>query len=350
MKFGIRLPVNGPFASRDAILEVLELAEQQSFDSAWTQGHLLWSSAQHRTQISVGSVEALEPAQNPNMFDTFSTLFYASGVTRKVRLGSAVFVAPLVHPVLAARLLANLDVFSGGRLIFCAAPGGPLIRKDFETLGVDFAQRAAVADECIEAILKLWTEDSASFEGRFVKFSDVSLYPKPAQKPRPPVWIAGGDPGAIGRAAKYGDGWMLTTADPRTVIGGMDEIAGSFQKLKRRAREEHGREVKDLAIDIYACVGRSGGSADDREAFDISDGTIAARLKRQAQSANLRVPTQREVESMNLIGSPSTITKKVEAFEKMGVTLLELKMICWSLEQMKEMMGVFGRDIIPSFC
>src|SRR5579875_1136525 len=165
MKFGVRLPVNGPFASKKSIVEIARLVDENNFDSVWTQGHILWGKSQHETQISVGSVEALANNQNPNLFDSITTLAYVSALTNRVKLGFSVFVAPLMHPILAAKQLANLDVMSDGRLIFCMAPGGPLINGDFEALGVDFKHRAEIADEYIESIIKLWTIDQCSFNG-----------------------------------------------------------------------------------------------------------------------------------------------------------------------------------------
>ncbi|MDG7001513.1 MAG: LLM class flavin-dependent oxidoreductase, partial [Nitrososphaerota archaeon] len=192
MKFGIRLPVNGPFASKNSIIEIAKLADELGFDSVWTQGHLLWNNSQHTSQISVGAVEALKDGQAPNLVDSITTLSYVAAVTQRVRLAFSVFVAPLFQPVIAAKQLADLDFLSDGRLLFCTAPGGPLINRDFEAVGVDFSQRATIADECIDAIIKLWTTDHCSYQGRHVKFNDVSLYPKPLQKPLPPVWVAGG--------------------------------------------------------------------------------------------------------------------------------------------------------------
>nr|MDG6922879.1 LLM class flavin-dependent oxidoreductase [Nitrososphaerota archaeon] len=281
--------------------------------------------------------------QAPNLVDSITTLSYVAALTQNVRLGFSVFVAPLFQPVIAAKQLADLDFLSDGRLIFCTAPGGPLINRDFEAVGVDFSQRASIADEYIDAIIRLWSSDACSYHGKHVNFHDLSLYPKPVQKPHPPVWIAGGDPRALSRAAKLGTGWMLTTADPRSVVQDIEEYSTSFSKLQEKANG-FGRRISDFALDLFACA-----AGTDEEASRISEKTIRARLDRQAQSAGLKVPSREQIENINLIGSMRSISKKVEKFQQAGVTTLEMKMICWNLDQMKSMIRAISREVMPSF-
>ncbi|MDG7002010.1 MAG: LLM class flavin-dependent oxidoreductase, partial [Nitrososphaerota archaeon] len=103
MKFGIRLPINGPFASKKAIVQIAKLADEMGFDSVWTQGHMFWTRLQHETQVSVGSVEALSNSQkDPILFDSITTLSHLSALTSNVKLGFSVFVVPLMHPIVAA--------------------------------------------------------------------------------------------------------------------------------------------------------------------------------------------------------------------------------------------------------
>lgn len=330
-------------ASKNSIVEIAKLGDDLGFDSVWAQGHLLWNKSQHTSQISVGSVEALTDRQAPNLVDSITTLSFVAALTQKVRLGFSVFVAPLFQPVIAAKQLADLDYLSDGRLIFCTAPGGPLINRDFEAVGADFSKRASIADDYIAAIIKLWTNDTCSYVGDHVKFNEVSLYPKPVQKPHPPVWIAGGDPKAISRAARFGTGWMLTTADPRSIVEKIEDYALNYSKLQKKAHG-FGRRISDFAMDIFACA-----AGNDDEASKISEKTIRARLDRQAQSAGLKVPSQAQIEGINLIGSTSTISKKVERYQQAGVTTLEMKMICWDLDQMKSMMRGISKDVMSSF-
>src|SRR5487761_1341271 len=217
MKFGIRLPVTGPFSTKQFIIETALTGEECGYDSVWTQGHILWTKAQHAGQLAVGSFEAITPDQDPNKFDSLTILSYIAAKTENIRLGFSVYVIPMIHPVLTAKLISDLDVLSDGRVIFCTSPGGPLIKPDFDMLHIDHSRRSEIADEYIPAVRELWTKDNCTFEGKYVQFKDVSIYPKPVQKPHPPIWIAGGNPKSTARAARYGSGWMLSTIDPRGI-------------------------------------------------------------------------------------------------------------------------------------
>ena len=160
MKFGIRLPVTGPFAHKKPIVETTIFGEKSGYDSVWTQGHILWTKAQHTGQLSVGSIEAITDNQDPNKFDSITVLSYLAGLTERIRLGFSVFVIPMSHPVVTAKIIADLDVLSEGRVIFCTSPGGPLIKPDFDLLGINHEKRAEIAEEYIPAVRNLWMNDN----------------------------------------------------------------------------------------------------------------------------------------------------------------------------------------------
>ena len=157
--------------------------------------------------------------------------------------------------------------------------------------------------------------------------------------------MAGGDPDSISRVAKYGTGWMLTTADPRSILTMPSDYLPKFERLNNMAMSKYSRTVKDFAIDIFACVS----SSDDSTASRIASKTIQARLNRQSSVADLKVPSKEQIEAVNLIGSFKKIARMTEEFERAKVTLLEMKMICWSLEQMKDMMKDFHQNVMSSF-
>ncbi len=346
MKFGIRLPVTGPFSSKQFIIKTALLGEEYGYDSVWTQGHILWTRAQHVGQLAVGSFEAINPSQDPNKFDSITVLSYIAGKTENIRLGFSVYVIPLVHPVITAKVIADLDVLSEGRVIFCTSPGGPLIKPDFELLQIEHSKRAQIADEYIRAVKDLWTKDNCSFDGTFVKFKDVSIYPKPAQKPHPPIWIAGGNPMATARAAKYGSGWMLSTIDPRGMLQEIGNYSESISRCRQQAKRDFGRreeDVSDYAIEIFACVAPT-----DEEAFAISSNTIDARRNLHAKHFS-NLPTRERVQKINLVGSPKTIVRKTEEFAQAGATNLELRFISRSFEEMEKMIRSFSKDVMSSF-
>ena len=104
-----------------------------------------------------------------------------------------------------ARMGATLDQMSNGRFIFGVGVGWA--QREFEALGVPFHQRGAITDEYLAAIKELWTNDIASFEGKYVSFHDVQTGPRPKRSPHPPIWVGGSSDGALRRAVRFGDGW-----------------------------------------------------------------------------------------------------------------------------------------------
>ncbi len=152
----------------------LRHAEDLGFESAMLIDHLLVAPPAYRTTW-------LEPV---------SLLSALSGVTRTIRLGTLVLVLPFRDPVAFAKEWATLDVLSGGRSILGVGVGWH--EGEFATLRIPFKERGRRMNEMLEAITALWAGDHVTYEGQFYRFEDLSLEPKPAQRPHPPIWIGGG--------------------------------------------------------------------------------------------------------------------------------------------------------------
>ena len=132
----------------------------------------------------------------------------AAGATSRLRVLTGIVIAPLYHPVMLAKLVSSLDQISGGRLDFGIGISGQRdTRAEFDALEIPVNTRGRRTDEMLQAMKRLWTEDGVSHHGRFFNFEDVTLLPRPAQQPYPPVWVAGRSDAAIRRAAVAGDGW-----------------------------------------------------------------------------------------------------------------------------------------------
>ncbi len=146
---------------------------------------------------------------NPN-FHSISAAAVLCAATKRLQIGFSAYQVPLRHPIVTAKEIAMLDALSGGRLVAAFATGS--YKKEFEALGIPFNQRGKMLDEGILAIRQLWENDIASFSGAFWSFENVSVVPKPVQKPQMPIWIAswsgGGRPAA--RVAEFGDGWQAS--------------------------------------------------------------------------------------------------------------------------------------------
>ena len=132
----------------------------------------------------------------------------AAGATTRIRVLTGIVIAPLYHPVMLAKLVATLDQISGGRLDFGIGISGQRdTRAEFDALEIPVNTRGRRTDEMLRAMKELWTAENVSHHGRFFNYDDVTLLPKPAQQPYPPIWVAGRSDAAIRRAAVAGDGW-----------------------------------------------------------------------------------------------------------------------------------------------
>ncbi len=143
------------------------------------------------------------------------------------------------QPLILAKQLATLDVLSGGRLIFGAGAGW--MKEEFQALNVPIANHGPRMAEYLEVIRRCWTEDDPSFDGRYYKLGDVGFYPKPVQKPHPPIWVGGFADGALRRVARYGDAWHT--------MGPPQALAESYGKIKRYAKE-YGRDPDAIALTL----------------------------------------------------------------------------------------------------
>ncbi len=170
-----------------------------------------------------------------------NALAVAAGATTKIKLMSTVVLLPLYTPMVVAKQASVLDVASEGRYHLGIGIGGEF-PKEFEACGVPVNQRGSRTNEALEVIKKLWTEDKVTFEGRYSKFSGVTLEPKPAQKPHPPIWVAGRKEPAMRRAATYADGWIPYMYTPEMLHESLEKIhqlasfARGFSCLRRSIR------------------------------------------------------------------------------------------------------------------
>ena len=175
------------------IKEFVSVAEDLRYKGLWVQEKI------------IGEISSLEP---------INLLSYISSLTSTADLGVAVIIGSTRNPILLAKELASLDQMSGGRLILGYALGGN--PRNYSLMDGPDSKRVRHFIESLNVIKSLWTEESPNIEGDFWNFDGLPIYPKPLQKPHPPIWFGGRHPDALKRAVKYGDGWMgagSTTSD-----------------------------------------------------------------------------------------------------------------------------------------
>jgi probable F420-dependent oxidoreductase len=333
--FGIRVPNSGPLASPQSIVEVAREAEALGYDSIWVHDHLTWTEEIHRTHISSGSDDLTAGNEGPDFYEAMTTLSYLAGIVRSIRLGIACVVVPCRNPLLAAKQIASLDVFSDGRLDIGLGIGSPstLKSREYEVLGVNRKLRGKIADDYIRAMKTIWTSHPATYEGRFVTFKDAEISPKPRQKPHPPLWVGGWTEAAMKRTAALGDGWLPAWLLPA-------DIGKRFRQLKAAAAEL-GRDPDaiHLGIEVYGCI-----DEDAKKARENGLGTLAI-----GQSTFERFMSVDQLAEVSLIGSPEEIRRTVKAYADAGVSHFEIKFIYPTLERHSEMLRLFAREILPAF-
>jgi probable F420-dependent oxidoreductase len=186
---GIELPqvfFDGP-ADMQHIRKFATGAELLGYDSLWLQERI------------IGDFIMLEPV---------TLLSYVAAITTKLRLGTSVILLPLRNPMQLAKAYSTLDCMSGGRAVMGVGLGGGHLGSHEDVFGYTREHRVTRFCEAVEIIKLLWTEPKASFQGRYWNFKDISMEPKPIQKPHLPLWFGGHHENALRRAVKYGNGWM----------------------------------------------------------------------------------------------------------------------------------------------
>ncbi|WP_157253447.1 TIGR03619 family F420-dependent LLM class oxidoreductase [Nonomuraea typhae] len=199
MRYGVPLGLIHPAAWKD----VAQAADELGFESVWLPEHLVFTTDLTTAAYPGGADPGIRP-ETP-LFDAPAYLCFLAACTTRVRLGTAVHLFALRHPLVSARAFATLDVVSGGRAV-CGVGAG-WYRGEWDAAQVPFAERGARLDEAIAVARRLWTEPVVRHEGRFYRFPELAFNPKPVQS-RLPVLCGGESAAALRRARTLGDGWI----------------------------------------------------------------------------------------------------------------------------------------------
>jgi probable F420-dependent oxidoreductase len=221
MKFGIFPSLGGPAATPDFVAGLGPAIEERGFDSVWSAEHVvLFDAPNPEYPYTKDGVPPFDPDEN--FLEPFLALSFIAATTPRVRLGTGVCLLPQRNPVYAAKQVADLDVLSGGRLDFGIGVGWQ--KEEFEAVGVPFEHRGSRANEYIEIARALWSDGEAQYKGKFYSLPACHQYPKPVQKPHPPIYVGGESRAALRRVAEYGDGWFGFNVLPAGVRVGVDML------------------------------------------------------------------------------------------------------------------------------
>lgn len=230
--------------------ELARALEDRGFDSLFVPEHTHIPASRKSPFPGGGEL----PKRYSHTHDPFVALSFAAAATRKLKLGTGILLVPQHEPIVTAKAIASLDQLSGGRFIF--GIGGGWNVEEMENHGATYQTRFKQMREHVLAMKELWTREEASYNGEFVKFDRVWSWPKPAQKPHPPIILGGETDHTLRRVIEYCDGWFPR---PR---GGFDCVQG-VARLRQMA-EKAGRDPSTITTIVF-------GAANDAKALESYD-------------------------------------------------------------------------------
>ena len=238
MEFGIHIGARGCLAEPANLVACAQAAEALGFDVVGIPDRLVLPRAV-ATRYPYTEDGVWVGAQTGECLDVLGALCFLAGLTKRVRLLPSVLVVPYRPAVVTAKMLATVDVLSGGRLI--AGVGVGWMAEEFPPLGAPpFNRRGAVTDEYLAACRALWEEEAPSAAGAHVAFQELMFRPKPVQ-PRVPVWVGGESAAALRRTVRFGDAWYPASHNQETPFDTPARLAAGMAGLARAA-EAQGRD------------------------------------------------------------------------------------------------------------
>ncbi|MBI3743596.1 MAG: TIGR03619 family F420-dependent LLM class oxidoreductase [Chloroflexi bacterium] len=299
MKFSIGLTPYSRFPDLASLQQTVRLAEGLGFYGVSIGDHAVIPASHARTL-------------SPVWYDPLVLATAIAVSTERLHLLFNTLVLPYHHPVRLAKAIASLDVLSNGRVVVGAGVGW--IEEEFQALGVPWRERGARTDEYIRAMKALWANDRAEFAGRYVQFHDVFSEPKPVQKPHPPIWIGGGVPRTLERAAALGDGWH--------------PLGRPFEKLR------------DEVATLRGLLSQRGRSMDKFTlSYSLYYESVAGQTQRHMRSAG-------GDEASVLSGNPIEAGRQIAAFESLGFSHLTIRLRGLTYGELCHAMEAFAKNVL----
>jgi probable F420-dependent oxidoreductase len=280
MQTGFNLPISGPFVSPDILIRIAREGEALGYDYLTLTDHIVLPNLRVPGYPYSESGEFF--SEGPEIrHEQLTAAAFVAAQTSRIRLVLAVMVVPHRPAVLAAKMLATLDVLSGGRLV--VGIGAGWLQAEFDAVvPTPFAERGTVTDEYLQAFRTLWTEETPSLTGRWVRFDGIEFEPKPAQKPHPPIWVGGESGPSLRRAARFGDAWYPIGSNNRHLLDTLPRYRKGIDRL-RRFTAEAGRDPASVALTYrvkrYGEAVPARASDGERRLFSGTDADIVADLR-----------------------------------------------------------------------
>lgn len=199
---------------------IAKKAEDLGFASIWVPEHPVLPV--HTTVGYPAAPDKPIPRTVGIISDPFVALARASATTTTIKLGTGICLVPERNPLLLAKEIATIDHYSNGRFLFGIGAGWQ--KEETEIMGGDFPRRWTQTRESILAMKELWTTDESEYHGKYYDFPPVKCFPKPAQKPHPPVLLGGSAKNVFKRTVEWGDGWLPVSVSPKTIKQGRETL------------------------------------------------------------------------------------------------------------------------------
>lgn len=320
---GLTYPI--PFSTPATLLRVALHAEKLGFDSVWGNDHM---TTQHYVRE--------EFPTPPRFWEPLVTYAWLAAQTTTLKFGTGILVLPMRQDiVVVAKQLVTLDHVSNGRLEVGVGVGA--YREEFDALHPgEKLMRGEIVDEGVEALRKLLDNRVATFEGKFYKYSDVELAPKPLQK-RLPLYIGGNNANQLRRTVQWGDGWL-----PAGVH--VDRMRQDVKTLHEMA-DKAGRDPKSIEVapQYIVHLGKTREAAIER-----FQQTQMCKHLDSLKKSTLKEQGAIQHHDINLIGTPEQVIERAHAYAKAGVThLLGLYFAANSVDELCDQMEWFSKDVMP---
>jgi len=280
MQIGFNLPISGPLSSPEILTRIAQEGEALGYDYLTFTDHIVLPNLRVPGYPYSESGEFFSEGPE-RRHEQLTAAAYIAAKTSQIRLVLAVMVVPHRPAVLAAKMLATIDVLSGGRLV--VGIGAGWLEAEFDAVATTpFADRGAVTDEYLRAFRALWTEEIPRAGGSWVKFDGIVFEPKPVQKPHPPIWVGGESRPALRRAARLGDAWYPIGSNNQHLLDTLPRYRAGIARL-RRFTAEAGRDPLSVALTYrvkrYGEAVPSKASDGERRLFSGNKSDIIADLR-----------------------------------------------------------------------
>jgi probable F420-dependent oxidoreductase len=290
MQIGFNLPVSGPMASAEVMANIAQLGEALGFDYLTLTDHVALpdTSTPGYPYSTTGEFYTPDPGHR---VEQLTTAAWVAAKTSKIRIVLAVMVVPHRPAVVTSKMLATIDVLSGGRLVVGIGAGWLKVELD-AVATTPFAERGAVTDEYMDAMRTIWTQDRPVFHGKYVNIDGLLTDPKPLQKPHPPIWVGGESGPSMRRAARIGDAWYPIGSNNAHLLDTLPRLTAGIARIR----------------EMTAAAGR-----------DPAAMGVVYRVKRHGQPAPLATDGYRKL----FTGTVANTIEDIATVREIGVTALD---------------------------